>query len=288
MHRGGVGDSVLLWPMLRSLMREHGRVVLVSDAEKAQLAARALGVEAQDAEQRRFVSLWFEGGPTESIEGVARVISFVSSPCGPAARTWARNAALLFSGAEVVVMEERPDRQFALRFGGSTGVTPSAQGPKPCSILFHVGAGSREKTWEIARWIELADAVRAGRESHGPEQAVRVVLVAGEAEAERFSANERSAFTSAGGIFLTRLDELCDHVESADAVVAADTGAGHLAAQMGVRTLSLFGPTDPERWAPVGPEARVIRSSTGRMADLTVREVVSALSRTHPPSACSV
>ena len=288
MHRGGLGDSVLLWPMLRSLKREHGRVVLVSDAEKARLAQRVLGVEAQDAEQRRFISLWFEGGPAEPVRGAARVISFVSSPCTPAARTWTRNAASLFPGAEVVVMEEQPDRRFALRFGGSTGVTPRPPRHEPHAFLLHVGAGSREKMWGIERWVELAGAVRAMPQANKHGQTARAVLVAGEAEAERFSAAERAAFTSAGGIFLSRLDELCDHIQSAGTVVAADTGAGHLAAQMGVRTLSLFGPTDPERWAPVGPEARVIRSSTGRMADLAVEEVVGALGWTQPPSPCSV
>ena len=42
------------------------------------------------------------------------------------------------------------------------------------------------------------------------------------------------------------------------AFVGCDTGPTHLAAQLGVPTIALFGPTDPAVWAPVGPRVRVI------------------------------
>jgi len=42
-------------------------------------------------------------------------------------------------------------------------------------------------------------------------------------------------------------------------VVACDTGPGHLAAAAGARLLSLFGPSDPARWAPVGSSVEVVR-----------------------------
>ena len=42
-------------------------------------------------------------------------------------------------------------------------------------------------------------------------------------------------------------------------VVASDTGPGHLAAAAGARLLSLFGPSDPARWAPLGPSVELVR-----------------------------
>lgn len=42
-------------------------------------------------------------------------------------------------------------------------------------------------------------------------------------------------------------------------VVANDTGPGHVAAAVGAPLLSVLGPTDPARWAAVGPTAHVIR-----------------------------
>ncbi|MCE2912046.1 MAG: glycosyltransferase family 9 protein [Pseudomonadota bacterium] len=42
-------------------------------------------------------------------------------------------------------------------------------------------------------------------------------------------------------------------------VVANDTGPGHLAAAVGVPTVSVLGPTVPEQWAPWGPTVTVVR-----------------------------
>lgn len=42
-------------------------------------------------------------------------------------------------------------------------------------------------------------------------------------------------------------------------VVACDTGPGHLAAVAGARLLSIFGPSVPTRWSPVGPSAELMR-----------------------------
>jgi heptosyltransferase-3 len=55
-----------------------------------------------------------------------------------------------------------------------------------------------------------------------------------------------------------------------------DSGVAHLAAACGTKTLALFGPTDPAQWAPVGRSVVTLRSPTGRLADLTVDEVVEA------------
>jgi len=38
-----------------------------------------------------------------------------------------------------------------------------------------------------------------------------------------------------------------------------DSGPTHLAAQLGVATVALFGPTDPRRWAPVGPRVTILK-----------------------------
>ncbi|MCB9884882.1 MAG: hypothetical protein H6838_05280 [Planctomycetes bacterium] len=52
--------------------------------------------------------------------------------------------------------------------------------------------------------------------------------------------------------------QLADDLAAADAFVGNDSGATHLAAMLGVPTVAVFGPTDPEVWAPVGPHVRVV------------------------------
>ena len=43
-------------------------------------------------------------------------------------------------------------------------------------------------------------------------------------------------------------------------VVANDGGLGHLAGAVGRPVVSLFGPTDPRRWAPMAPARAVVRA----------------------------
>lgn len=46
-------------------------------------------------------------------------------------------------------------------------------------------------------------------------------------------------------------------------VIANDTGPGHLAAAVGAPLVSVLGPTDPARWAAVGPAVRIVRKPGG-------------------------
>jgi heptosyltransferase-3 len=43
--------------------------------------------------------------------------------------------------------------------------------------------------------------------------------------------------------------------------VGQDSGVTHLAGLMGVRTVALFGPTDPDRWAPYGTHVTVVQGA---------------------------
>ncbi|MDE2080275.1 MAG: glycosyltransferase family 9 protein [Burkholderiales bacterium] len=48
-------------------------------------------------------------------------------------------------------------------------------------------------------------------------------------------------------------------LQRAALVVANDTGPGHMAAAVGSRVISVLGPTVAERWAPWGPQVRVLQ-----------------------------
>jgi ADP-heptose:LPS heptosyltransferase len=69
----------------------------------------------------------------------------------------------------------------------------------------------------------------------------------------------------------TNLLELEDLLRSLDLFIGTDNGARHLAACVGIPTVTLFGPTDPRGWNPSGPEH--VALSTGEPCspcDLTV------------------
>ncbi|MFO7273077.1 MAG: glycosyltransferase family 9 protein, partial [Sphaerobacter thermophilus] len=53
------------------------------------------------------------------------------------------------------------------------------------------------------------------------------------------------------------LDELAAVAERAALYVGNDSGTSHLAAAVGTPTVTIFGPTNPGRYRPLGPHARV-------------------------------
>lgn len=78
----------------------------------------------------------------------------------------------------------------------------------------------------------------------------------------------------------TTLPEVIAMIPRASVVVANDSGPMHLAAALGARTLSLFGPTRANMRAPYPPNGdmhRYLESSDGVMATLQVEPVLAAL-----------
>ncbi len=61
--------------------------------------------------------------------------------------------------------------------------------------------------------------------------------------------------------------------------IGNDSGLMHLAASAGAPTLGLFGPTSAAEYAAAGRSARVVMSSSSRMADLSVDAALAAASR---------
>jgi heptosyltransferase-1 len=57
----------------------------------------------------------------------------------------------------------------------------------------------------------------------------------------------------------TTLSQFIALARRAHLFVGGDTGPMHLAALLGVKTLALFGPTDPARNGPYWPASRVLR-----------------------------
>ena len=59
--------------------------------------------------------------------------------------------------------------------------------------------------------------------------------------------------------------------------IGHDSGISHLAGASGTGSVLLFGPTDPEVWAPRNPQVKVIVSPTRKLQDLPVSVVAKAV-----------
>lgn len=69
-------------------------------------------------------------------------------------------------------------------------------------------------------------------------------------------------------------------LQRAGVVVANDTGPAHMAAGVGARLLSIWGPVDAERWAPWGSTVTLMRRGPGEWS--SVDEVLAAVDQALP------
>jgi ADP-heptose:LPS heptosyltransferase len=154
--------------------------------------------------------------------------------------------------------------------------------PGPRYVAQVVGAGGRHKAWPQERHIALAGHLR--------ECGVVPVMILGPAEAEwhaalaeavpfaRFPLQEAQAAGFAPSVALTiALARRC-------AVgVAGDCGGGHMLAAAERPLVSLFGPTDPAKFAPWTRHLTVVRAQDWggqAMAAIPVQPVLEAVQAT--------
>src|SRR5207248_2004418 len=66
--------------------------------------------------------------------------------------------------------------------------------------------------------------------------------------------------------------------------VGHDSGISHLAAAAGANCILLFGPTDPNVWAPRNENVRVLQAQSGSLNDLDIAEVRVAVTTALRPA----
>ena len=112
-------------------------------------------------------------------------------------------------------------------------------------VGLHVGAKDPARRWPPGRFAALGDGLW---DRHG----AALVLTGGAAERPLAEAVRRELRAPALDLVgRTDLGRFAATIACLDLLVANDTGASHLAAAVGTRSVVLFGPTRPERWAPL-------------------------------------
>jgi len=92
-------------------------------------------------------------------------------------------------------------------------------------------------------------------------EGMEVVFLLGPAEMERFDSSAKVKIGTVGRILTSRsLADALAVLSCAGGYIGNDSGITHLAAAMGIRTVAVFGPTDPAVYAPVGPAVTILRS----------------------------
>lgn len=123
-------------------------------------------------------------------------------------------------------------------------------------------------------WPAFPDFVRRARAAR-----LSVVIVPGPAEVD----GARELYPGAlplNGVALGVYNAL---LQLAAVVVANDTGPAHMAAGVGARLLSIWGPVDAARWAPWGSSVTLMRRGPGEWS--SVDEVMAAVGQALPATA---
>ena len=148
----------------------------------------------------------------------------------------------------VVLNMSKTDRKF-----GQTLLNEKGIGKAEKLILIHPGSGSLEKCWHIENFCNIAEKLK----SKGAE----ILFILGPTEMDKFAHEtinilKDTAFCLSG----LSLSEVLGLMSCADLFLGNDSGITHLAASLGVKTIAVFGPTNPAIYSPIGPAVTVFKS----------------------------
>ncbi len=154
----------------------------------------------------------------------------------------------------VPIRVHEADRDRGLEVLEQAGADPSRR-----LMVIHPGSGGPKKCWHLDNFLGLAQEL-AQRE-------VEVLFLLGPAEMERLRPSEKVQIHAVAKCAAhLALNQVVGLLSCADAFLGNDSGVTHLAAGMGVRTIALFGPTDPTVYRPLGRTVAVFRDPTDNFA----------------------
>jgi len=134
----------------------------------------------------------------------------------------------------------------------STGYTDRRDPHKdPLKIFLHPGSGSRKKCWPVSNFIEIASAIHANGK--------RPEFILGPAEYDLSEMFLQQKMSNPKIHTIETLTELAGLLKTGGGFIGNDSGVSHLAAFLGLPTVTVFGPSDPEIWKPIGRAVTIVR-----------------------------
>jgi len=126
-------------------------------------------------------------------------------------------------------------------------------------VVIQPGSGGLDKCWHVDNFLAVAEGLRS--------KGMKVIFLLGPAEAEQFDdATIKNITAVAKCLSGLSLAEVLGLLSCADGFLGNDSGIAHLAGGLGVRTLAVFGPTNPDVYRPIGPAVTVLATSDADFA----------------------
>jgi heptosyltransferase-3 len=170
---------------------------------------------------------------------------------------------LFLEDAAAMLYPNKEDRMFAKKF--------LERSARPLLAL-HPGSGGERKNWALENWRELGDWLVDSM------QPSTLLVVIGEADESR--AQQLKEWWAKRPVCYAQnlpLSQVAALLEQCAVFIGHDSGISHLAASVGTPSLLLFGPTDPEIWAPANERVKTIRAPKNDLQQLSVATVRDAI-----------
>jgi heptosyltransferase-2 len=296
---GAIGDFILTLPALKALRdaRPQAHIDILGYKHIAALAENRFYAQAVHSIEYGPLARFFARNselPAELSEYFASfdlIVSYLYDPdrifetnlrrcgvqnliCGP--------ARVVESAGHAVRQLARPIEElginvadFAERIFPSIGDREFAQEflklmPQPI-VAIHPGSGSHEKNWPLEKWIGLFSLDSRFADLK------RLLVISGEADEAQTDQLQRE-WKNRGAHFLRNLPlPRVAAVIERSIFIGHDSGISHLAAAVGANCILLFGPTNPDVWAPKNENVQVLRAPSGKLNDLQIETVEAAL-----------
>ena len=287
---GALGDIILTLPILQALrdFYPHCLITFVAPYPQAVLACRWADL-ILDLNSASLVGLFKpEAVLSDQVLVSLRadlVLSYLSDPDRIIEQKLASSAnAKFLQGPFKLDLERRPaveQLSQPLRDLRISSIDPiprlnASLSTRPRNRLaIHPGSGSPKKNWPSSHWAALLGELMSAFDE--------VLLISGEADAD--VAEEIVPLiprTKLRRCANRPLWDLVSELSQAALFIGHDSGVTHVAAATGVRTVALFGPTDPTIWAPNGDHVVVIKSPDRTMSGLGVKTVLEKLAAIRP------
>ena len=227
----GAGRTVPRWPRFDLVIQMHGSGEVSNGFVATLEATHSVGFGPLGERRLTTALNWVESEP-EPLRWLRLVEAVGAAPAGPHVEFPVTPAERARAAALIGSPDERP------------------------VIGLHVGASDPSRRWPADSFARLGNRLAERRQA-------RIVLTGSEQE-RSLTASVRRMMTAAAIELagMTELGELAAVIATLDLLVTNDTGVSHVAAATRTPSFVLFGPTRPDRWAPLDRRRHQVIDST--------------------------
>jgi len=134
-------------------------------------------------------------------------------------------------------------------------------------IGLHIGAGKVPNRWSLLKFTELIEQINNNYNA-------KFYLTGSMADTDAIAYIKNKSPLKIGVFMNKEIPEVAALIDNSDLFISNDTGIMHVAGTTNTPQISIFGPTNPFNWAPIGEKKIFIRKSE-IVDDISVKDVFS-------------